>query len=348
MIPLKDDKDLRRRKSLLYHIIIFVLAQLAWLSLLGLWIYWYVYNYIVFEKVGDQISPQLSYDITNVVPFVIGLILLVALSVITAWIFRNLNVQLRLTNLYDNFIGNVTHELKSPLSSIQLYLETLNERDVPAEKRKEFIGLMMKDAERLKKLINIILEISALEQKKISHDYIVCDAESTFINSINESIEKFRLDEIAVKINGSASCQVVADINALKIVIDNLFDNAIKYSMTELKINVKLNCSAKKFMFEFSDNGIGISSKELKKIFNKFYRIYDKNIPSVRGTGLGLYWAREIIKNHGGRILVFSEGLNKGTIFKIDLPVYQASKKRFVKKLLRRAEKYKQPVLTDG
>ncbi len=339
---------MRRRKSLLYHIIIFVLAQLAWLSLLGLWIYWYVYNYIVFEKVGDQISPQLSYDITNVVPFVVGLILLVGLSVLTAWIFRNLNVQLRLTNLYDNFIGNVTHELKSPLSSIQLYLETLNERDVPEAKRKEFIGLMMKDAERLKNLMNIILEISALEQKKISHDYIVCDAEATFKNSIDESIEKFRLDNNAVTINGSVSCKVVADINALKIVIDNLFDNAIKYSTKELKIDVRLNCVAKKFVFEFSDNGIGISSRELKKIFNKFYRIYDKNIPSVKGTGLGLYWAREIIKNHGGKILVFSEGLSKGTTFKIDLPVYQASKKRFVNKLLRRAEKYKQPVLTDG
>lgn len=325
-----------------------MLAQLAWLSLLGLWIYWYVYNYLVFEQVGDQISPQLTYDITNVVPFVIGLVLLVGLSVLTAWIFRNLNVQLRLTNLYDNFIGNVTHELKSPLSSIQLYLETLNERDVPAEKRKEFIGLMMMDADRLKRLINIILEISALEQKNISHDYIVCDAESTFNRSINESIEKFRLDENAVTINGNASCQVVADINALKIVIDNLFDNAIKYSTKELKINVNLSCSAKRFIFEFSDNGIGISSKELKKIFNKFYRIYDKNIPSVKGTGLGLYWAREIIKNHGGKILVFSEGLSKGTTFKIDLPVYQASKKRFVNKLLRRSEKYKQPVLTNG
>lgn len=331
-----------------YHIIIFVLAQLAWLSLLGLWIYWYVYNYIVFEQVGDQISPQLTYDITNVVPFIIGLALLVGLLIITTLIFRNLNVQIRLTKLYDNFIGNVTHELKSPLSSIQLYLETLNERDVPAEKQMEFIGLMMKDADRLKKLVNIILEISALEQKKISHDYIVCDAGTTFKKLISESIEKFRLAENIVTIYGNASCQVVIDINALKIVIDNLVDNAIKYSTKPLNISVNLNCNAKKFMFDFSDNGIGISSKEIKKVFNKFYRIYDKNIPSVKGTGLGLYWANEIIKNHGGKILVFSEGLDKGTTFKIDLPIYEASSKRFVNKLLRRTEKYKQPVLTDG
>jgi len=211
---------LKKSKSLLYHIIIFVLAQIAWLLLLGLWIYWYVYNYIVFEKVGDQISPQLTYDITNVVPFVIGLVLLIALSFITALIFRHLNVQLRLTKLYDNFIGNVTHELKSPLSSIQLHLETLKQRQVPPEKQTEFLELMMKDADRLKRLIDIILEISALEQKKLAHDYKISDAESTIKKSISESIEKFRLDEKAVKVNGSASCKIVTDSDALKIVID--------------------------------------------------------------------------------------------------------------------------------
>jgi signal transduction histidine kinase len=339
---------LRKRRSLLYHIIIFVVAQITWLLLLGLWIYWYVYNYIVFEKVGDQISPQITGDITNVVPFIIGLVLLIGLSFTTALIFRHLNVQLRLTNLYDNFIGNVTHELKSPLSSIQLYLETLKERQVPPEKQKEFIELMMKDADRLKRLIDIILEISALEQKKIAHDYTVCEAESTIKKSINDSIEKFRLSEKTITINGSASCQIVTDADALKIVIDNLFDNAIKYSTNPLKVNVNLSCNTKKFIVEFSDNGIGISPKELKKIFHKFHRIYDKNIPSVKGTGLGLYWAREIIKNHGGKISVLSEGLSKGTTFKIELPVYQASRKRFVNKLLKRTEKYKQPVLSDG
>ena len=213
---------MKKNKSILYHIIIFVLAQIAWLSLLGLWIYWYIYNYIIFEKVGDQISPQLTYDITNVVPFIIGLVLLIGLSFITALIFRHLNVQLRLNKLYDNFIGNVTHELKSPLSSIQLYLETLKQRKVPPEKRTEFIELMIKDADRLKRLIDIILEISALEQKKLAHDYKISEAESTIKKSINESIEKFRLDEETVTVNGSATCQIVADLDALKIVISML------------------------------------------------------------------------------------------------------------------------------
>ena len=176
---------MKKRQSLFYHILIFVLAQSAWLALLGLWIYWYVFNYIVFKKVGDQVSPQLTYDITNVVPFVIGLVLLIGISFTTAWIFRHLNLQLRLNKLYDNFIGNVTHELKSPLSSIQLNLETLNSRNVPPEKRKEFINLMMKDSSRLQRLINSILEISALEQKKLAHDYQVYKAETLVRQLLN-------------------------------------------------------------------------------------------------------------------------------------------------------------------
>ena len=330
---------MRKRRSLLYHIIIFVLAQIAWLSLLGLWIYWYVYNYIVFEKVGGQISPHLTYDIVNVVPFIIGLVLLTGLSVITALIFRHLTVQLRLTNLYDNFIGNVTHELKSPLSSIQLYLETLVQRNVPADKQREFIEMMMKDADRLKELIDIILEISALEQKRLAHDYKVYDAESTIKKLLAESIEKFRLKDDSMVINGKASCQIVADTNALRIVLDNLVDNAIKYSTKPLKLDVSINCGVKKMAIELSDNGIGITQKELKKIFNKFHRIYDKNIPNVKGTGLGLYWVKEIIKNHGGRISVSSEGNGRGSTFRIELPVYQTSKIRYVNRLLKKTER---------
>ena len=327
---------MRKSKSLLYHSIIFVLAQLAWLSLLGLWIYWYVYNYIIFEKVGDQISTQLTYDITNVVPFVVGLVLLSGLSFTTSLIFRHLSVQLRLTKLYDNFISNVTHELKSPLSSIQLYLETLNERNVPIEKQKEFIDLMTADVNRLNNLINSILEISALEQKKLSHDYQAQDAESTIKNLLIDSAGQFRLQDDAINISGSAKCKIVTDAKTMKIVLDNLIDNAIKYSLDSVKVDVKLFCNQKKFIIEFSDRGIGIPPGELKKVFNKFHRIQNNNIPNVKGTGLGLYWTKEIIRNHGGKISVLSEGENKGTKFTIELPVYQASKKRFINKLLKK------------
>jgi signal transduction histidine kinase len=310
----------RGKHSLFYHILIFVIAQLVWLSLLGIWIYWYVSNYIVFEKVGDQVSPQLVYDVQNTLPFILGLILLVGLSFITSLIFRHLNVQLRITQLYDNFIGNVTHELKSPLSSIQLYLETLRERNVPAEKQKKFIAMMMKDADRLESLINSILEISAQEKKKQLRDYQVYRADLIVKSLLEESFEKFRIGKEKYSITGEAPCEILAGKDSLKIIFDNLADNAVKYSTSAAKIDVKLSCNTNKFIIEFTDMGIGIDPKEHKKIFNKFYRIYSKDIPNVKGTGLGLYHVKEIVRAHDGKISVASEG--EGTTFRIEMPLY--------------------------
>jgi signal transduction histidine kinase len=326
---------MRGKHSLLYHILIFIIAQLVWLLLLGIWIYWYVSNYIIYERVGDQVSPQLIYDVQNALPFILGLILLIGLSFITSLIFRHLNVQLRITELYDSFIGNVTHELKSPLSSIKLYLETLKQRDVPTEKQKEFIDMMMKDANRLQSLINSILEISAQEKKKLLQDYQVYRAESLLKQLIEESFEKFRVEKENYQITGEAPCEIVVGKDALKIVFDNLVDNAVKYSTRSVMMDVKLNCNTNKFMIEFTDSGIGIHHKEQKKIFNKFYRIYNKEIPNVKGTGLGLYHVKEIIKAHGGKITVSSDGEEMGSTFRIELPVYRESKKRLLKKLLK-------------
>ncbi|MBT8379938.1 MAG: HAMP domain-containing histidine kinase [Ignavibacteria bacterium] len=329
---------MRGKQSLFYHILIFVIAQLVWLSLLGLWIYWYVSNYIIFEKVGDQVSPQLVYDVQNAIPFILGLILLVGLSFITALIFRHLNVQLRITQLYDNFISNVTHELKSPLSSIQLYLETLRQRNVPAEKQKEFISMIVKDTDRLQSLINSILEISAQEKNKQMHDYQIYRSGDIVKGLLEESFEKFRVKKESYSINGDAPCEILAGKDSLKIIFDNLIDNAVKYSIANLIVEVNLSCNANKFTVEFSDNGIGISAKEHKKIFNKFYRIYNRDIPNVKGTGLGLYRVKEIVKAHGGNISVTSDSGKIGTIFKIEMPVYHHSKKRFFKGFLNKKQ----------
>jgi signal transduction histidine kinase len=264
-------------------------------------------------------------------------------------IFRNLTVQLKLTKLYDNFIANVTHELKSPLASIQLYLETLHSKEIPANKQKEFYELMMRDSKRLKKLIDSILEISRLEKKRIAHNYHIYNADDVIRQIIKESTEQFRLSDTSVKILGEAPCKCVIDKDAMQIVFDNLTDNAIKYSINAVEIIVKLSCSKKYLIIEFMDKGIGIGQKNQKKIFHKFQRIDNRNVPNVKGTGLGLYWVKGIIKFHGGKISVFSEGTNKGSCFKIELPIYQTSKRFYINSLLRQtAKKQKMLGKEDG
>lgn len=330
---------MKRRNSSFYHILVFVLAQIAWLGLLGIWIYWYISNNIIFQEVGDRLSPQIDFYSPNIFLFVGGIILIVAIGFVISIIFRNLNVQLRLTRLYDNFIANVTHELKSPLASIQLYLETMNTRKVPQEDRKKFIETMLKDTRRLNNLINSILEIPRIELKKVAHSFHVYNAGNIIKSLFNETIDQYNLTSEEFNISGIANCECVVDPNAIKIVFNNLVDNAIKYSVPPVKIDVSFNCDRKNVFIHIADNGIGLGSKDQKRIFKKFQRIYRNDIPSVKGTGLGLYWVKEIVKSHGGEITVQSQGINKGTTFTIELPIYKASKRAYVNYLLRTTRK---------
>ncbi|MBN1302646.1 MAG: HAMP domain-containing histidine kinase [Melioribacteraceae bacterium] len=339
---------LKKSRSLLYNVLIFVLAQIAWLMLLGIWIYWYVINYIIFEKVENQISPQILYDGINVLPFVGGIILLVGIWLGMSLTFRHLNLQIRLHNLYDNFIANVTHELKSPLSSIQLYLETLKSRNVPDEKKQEFYDQMIKDSERLRYLIDSILEIAAIDQKKAVYNYEVVSINEEIEKVVAESAEQFKIPSENLIISNKQTGKCVIDKNAIKIVFDNLIDNAVKYSTGNPEIKINMKRGYKKYMVEFTDNGIGIEKENLKEIFNKFHRIYNRDIPTVKGTGLGLYWVKEIIKNHGGSIIAFSEGRNKGTSFRIELPLYPGYRKRFFNKLLKNRKLKKTENIYDG
>ncbi|MCK5076687.1 MAG: HAMP domain-containing histidine kinase [Calditrichia bacterium] len=336
----------KKHGALLYHIIIFVGAQFAWFLLLGLWIYWYVTNYIMLNEVGDKLSPQtISITTINLTALISGIVLLMMLSLGMSLIFIYLNRQMNITRLYDDFISNVTHELKSPLSSIQLFLETMRKRNVNKTKQKEFTTNMLKDVERLNQLINSILYISSFQRKKLvrklAHDYHIYHADSIIREVVQEVIEEYRISNDIVKIEGSAFCQCVIDKNWLKIVFSNLIDNAIKYSPEQLQIMINLSLGIKNFNIEFSDQGVGIAFINQKKIFNKFQRIDNPKSPNVKGTGLGLYWVKEIIEYHGGKIFVKSTGNKVGTTFKITLPIFKTTKKRYINRLLRLSRKNK-------
>jgi len=333
---------MKKPSPLFFNVLLFVVAQVAFFLLLGLWIYWYVNNYVLLSLV----KPDGVSETTNIVALVSGLILLIVLSVILSLIFIYLNRQLNINRLYDTFIANVTHELKSPLASIQLYLETMQKRNIPTDKQNEFIFLMLNDIERLNRLINSILYLSALEKKKMAkkmaHDYHIYLADEIIHSVLKETITQFKLDEKTVHISGSASGKCVADRFWLKIVFDNLTDNAIKYSDDPLNIKIHLSSSFKHIIITFSDNGIGMARKNLNKIFQKFHRITDPQSPNVKGTGLGLFWVKEIIEYHAGSISVESPGLGQGTTFTIRLPIYQSYKTKYIDSLLKLSKKTNQ------
>lgn len=264
-----------------------------------------------------------------------GCILYVVVSVAMTLIFKNFNSQLRLINMYDTFIANITHELKSPLASIHLHLETLALRDMTQQQRRQFLDLMLTDATRLDSLINAILKISAIEQKKDVFEVQVHRADHVIKSVLQESKKHFRLPPHALTISGEADVDCVIDRNALIIVFDNLIDNAIKYTTEPVRINVTLAVTSKTIHVEFKDHGIGIPPREQNRVFNKFHRIADRNSPSVKGSGLGLYWVKEIIRYHAGSISVFSKGEHQGATFTIELPIYQISKTRYLNNLIK-------------
>ncbi len=316
-----------KKNSFVFYVIIFILAQIAWMSLLGLWIYFYVSNYLIITQVGDQLSPKITIDTPNALLFAGGIVLIVAIATGIAILFRNLGLQIKVNKMYDNFIDNITHELKSPLASIQLYLQTLNSRNVPPEKQKDFLDSMLKDARRLQNLIDSILEISALEQNKVGHNFEIHVSGKILRRLFDESKKQFKISDEYFKLSGNPKAKCLIDEYSMKIVIDNLIDNAVKYSISELKINVNLKEAGNKILIIFSDHGIGIPISEQKKIFKKFYRIYRKDIPNVKGTGLGLYRVNEIIKVHGGKISINNKENVNGTEFIIELPIYKNDQK---------------------
>lgn len=323
-----------RRRLLSFSIVLFVLAQLTWFALLGLFVYRFFIARNMASQMG-QVSIHVDSTATSLVILVGGCILYVAVSVALAIIFKNLSSQLRLTGMYDTFIANVTHELKSPLASINLYLETLKMRDLSKERLHEFVDMMLKDATRLNNHINSILKISAMEQKKELFEFHIHRANAVISKVVDEIRTQYQLTDESLQFKGRAPHKCVIDQNALYIVFNNLVDNALKYTLDRPHIVVELSSTAKYIVIMVSDNGIGIAPKDQKKMFKKFHRIENKNVPNVKGTGLGLYWVREIIKFHAGSIRVHSDGIGHGTTFTIKLPIYQSYKTRYLNNMLK-------------
>lgn len=249
---------------------------------------------------------------------------LIALFMLLGFIFilYTLNVEFRLNKMKSEFISNVSHELKSPLTSIRMMTEMLHNNRVETEERKSaYYSAMLEESEHLSHLIDNILDFSRMEDDRRKYNFIDLD--------LNELIEKFiesireRLSESGFDIRYSRPDevqQIKADKDAILQVIYNLVDNAIKFSGTSRQIDIDLVPGGDELQLCVKDYGIGIPGKDLEKIFDRFYRSEQPHLLGIKGSGIGLTIVKKITEAHNGRLTIESSP-GKGSTFCVHLPV---------------------------
>ena len=251
--------------------------------------------------------------------FGVVLALLIIAGVVLNTIF--LVREIRRNEQHDAFINAVTHELKTPLASIRLYLETLQSRAVEEEKRQEFYRVMLEDSDRLLGTIEQVLRTGRVGpgSRKISRSRV--DLNGVIVDCVYRARMLHRLDEERLQYQPRNGCSVSGDLDEVRAAVSNLIDNAVKYSNGDVKVRVDVSESnGKHVTVRVRDEGAGIAQSELKRIFKRFYRVSGPMATRVKGTGLGLYIVRSVAKRHGGRAWAESEGPGRGSTFVLELP----------------------------
>ena len=224
---------------------------------------------------------------------------------------------------HDSFINAVTHELKTPIASIQLYLETLQSRPLSDEQRQQFYDIMLADAERLHRTVDQVLKAGVVRERPKAVIRGPVDVGALTDECVGLAIVRHHLHSGAIELDAPRDRALVVsgDAEELRTVVSNLLDNAVKYSGNIVQVTVSVAAPAPDTVWiRVQDRGIGIPKKQLKRIFNRFYRVQARGLRNIKGTGLGLYIVRSIARAHGGRVFVQSEGEGRGATFTLELP----------------------------
>jgi len=280
----------------------------------------YIMLYFPMERL---ILFQRNSFITTLIVVLVSVILLIFIFMLFT-LYR----QKKISDIKNDFINNITHEFKTPLSTITLACDALMNEQLNAKKnnREAYISIISDEKERLKLMVNNILQLAQLKKGQLHlflepcniHELItqICNNFSLLIKSNNGEIKHYLYAE---------HYTILADRMHFQNVITNLIENGIKYTNDHPNIAIRTENNKKSLIVSVSDSGIGITKKNLKHIFNEFYRVPTGNIHDQKGQGLGLVYVKRIVDMHGGSLSVSSE-VNKGTTFSIALPIKNMNK----------------------
>ncbi len=277
--------------------------------------------------VGGLIAFNIAWIILNerrIALLVLGLILfgLLTTGVVLNTVF--LVREVRRNERQDSFLNAVTHELKTPIASIRLYLETLQRHTVPEPQRHEFYQIMLADSDRLLATVEQVLKAGELGARR-PQDRILLELAPLVADCIAITLLRHHLPPESIQlapVPGNVRLHVRAVPEDLRTAVLNLLDNAVKYSPNGIDVRCSLTISGyTDVALTVTDRGVGIAPNQLKRIFKRFYRVPGRNAARLRGTGLGLFLVRAIARQHGGSIAAASPGPNLGATITLTLPL---------------------------
>jgi len=314
---------MKQSKWFLHPILIFIFSIAAVALSLFLYIYWYVEVSTglknVIQKANlnpDQVLASQTWLVILVLSILVGLILL---GIFIIFVYNQKTLQLY--RLQRNFINNFTHELKTPVTSLKLYLETFHKYEFSREDQLKYLGYMVQDADRLSDNINRILNLAKVESKTYGGKFVTEDLVKAVERFYKKNRHLFGNSEIHIHYPSEKSFSYLINRSLFEVLLMNLFTNAVKYNESKVpRLDVYFERTARHLCIRFEDNGIGIPKPENKKIFKKFYQIGRSDDMSAKGTGLGLYLVESIARVHKGKVTAESKEGGKGSIFKVMLP----------------------------
>lgn len=292
--------------------------QLAWVLVVVFWIYWFLGSNRKLRALAERYSPELLQGGLDWVILVEGLLLLVIILAGVYVLFLYWNRQVTLYREQRDFIAQMTHELKSPLASLQLHLETIRLRRPDPAQLEGFVRTMLEDTDRLHGLINNLLSANRLDQKGLRLTLRPCDF-SAFVAGYFEERRASLPAEASLELEIEEGLHARIEADSFAMVLRNLLENAILYADGPPRIRVSLRGKGRYCHLRFADQGRGIERQEQKKVFRIFYRVR-RSGETIRGSGLGLFIVRAMVLRHKGKVWLESAGPGQGTCFHILLP----------------------------
>lgn len=265
----------------------------------------------------QQLNKKLDSRTTQYVAE--GTTFLIVILIGAAVVYGSFIRRIGLSRQQNNFMLAVTHELKSPLASIKLNLQTLEKHQLDDEKRRKLIDRCVSESNRLNDLCNNMLFTSQIEggqYKPVLEAFSLSNMAEDVLSEFAERYQRPFEEDIA------EGCRIIGDKSMLRIAVTNLVENAIKYSPSTSAIKLNLDLRQHTAILSVADEGPGIPDAEKKKVFDKFYRVGNEESRKAKGTGLGLYLSSRIVAQHKGKMLI-RDNTPKGSIFEIHLPVVQ-------------------------